>query len=232
MATTGLDPINVRRSYDRVAAHYVEALGDELDRKPLDRALLTMIAEEVQAAAGGPLADIGAGPGHVTAFLARLGAPAAALDLSPAMARVARDRFGVAAAAGSLTALPYGNGSLGGAVALYCLIHLDDHAITVAAGELARVIAAGGPLLVAFHTGPELRHLDEWWGEPVDLAFRFLEPGPVAAALEGAGFAIEATVQRAPYEAEATHRTYLLARRLGDEPGRTVGPKAAPRTVP
>lgn len=215
----GLDPAGVRRSYDRVAAHYVDALGDELDGKPLDRALLAMLAGEVRAAGRGPLADVGAGPGHVAAFLAALGAPAVALDLSPAMARLARQRFGVPAAAGSLTALPCADGSLGGAVALYCLIHLDDAAIAAAAGELARVVVAGGPLLVAFHTGPDVRHLDEWWGEEVDLDFRFLEPGPVSAALEQAGFAIEATVQRAPYERESTHRTYLLARRLGRSPG-------------
>jgi hypothetical protein len=77
-------------------------------------------------------------------------------------------------------------------------------------------VAPGGPLLVAFHTGPGLRHLGEWWGEEVDLAFRFLEPDRVAAALEGAGFAVEATVQRAPYPEESTHRTYLLARRRPD----------------
>lgn len=214
----GLDPFNVRRSYDRVAAHYVDALGDELDRKPLDRALLTMLAGEVRAAGHGPLGDVGSGPGHVAGFLAALGTPSVALDLSPAMAGIARDRFGVPAAAGSLTALPCRGGSLGGAVALYCLIHLDDDAIAAAAGELARVIAAGGPLLVAFHTGPDVRHLDEWWGEDVDLDFRFLEPGPVGAALERAGFAVEATVQRAPYRDESTHRTYLLARRRGDTP--------------
>jgi SAM-dependent methyltransferase len=215
----GLDPVNVRRSYDRVADHYVDALSDELDRKPLDRALLTMVAGEVRAAGRGPLGDVGAGPGHVAAFLASLGASTVALDLSPAMARIARNRFGAPAAAGSLTALPYVDGSLGGAVALYCLIHLDDAGIAAAAGELARVIADGGPLLVAFHTGPEMRHLDEWWGEKVDLDFRFLEPGAVTTALAEAGFAIEATVQRAPYEEETTHRTYVLARRLGRLPG-------------
>ncbi len=37
-----------RASYDAVAAAYAEAMGDELRRKPLDRALLTAFAEQVR----------------------------------------------------------------------------------------------------------------------------------------------------------------------------------------
>ncbi|HYB17654.1 MAG TPA: hypothetical protein VEF71_19600 [Streptosporangiaceae bacterium] len=48
-----------RWSYDAVAAAYADAFGDELRRKPLDRALLTAFAEQVQqqAPARGLLAD-------------------------------------------------------------------------------------------------------------------------------------------------------------------------------
>ena len=80
--------------------------------------------------------------------------------------------------------------------------------------EQARVVAPGGPLLVAFHSGEEVRHLDDWWDQPVDLDFRFLTAARIAPLLEGAGFAIEATLTRSPYAPEhPTTRTYLLARR-------------------
>jgi SAM-dependent methyltransferase len=211
-----LDPDRVRRSYDRVAPHYAEALLDELDGKPLDRALLSVLADDVRSR-GGLVGDLGAGPGHVAAHLAALGAGALALDLSPAMAAIARTRLGLPAAAGSLTALPLRTGALAGAAAMYCLIHLDDPALDAAAAELARVVAPGGPLLVAFHqvrAGEELRHLDEWWDQPVDLDFRFLRPAEVTARLERAGFRVEATLSRGPYATEAdTQRCYLLARR-------------------
>lgn len=212
----GLDPHDVRRSYDRVADRYADALSDELDHKPLDRALLSVLAADIgsRGRETGPIGDLGAGPGHVAAHLAGLGASVLALDLSPAMAAVGRDRLRLATVAGSLTSLPLRTGALGGATALYCLIHLDDEGLDAAVAELARVVADGGPLLVSFHTGEEVRHLDEWWEAPVDLDFRFLQPEPVAERLERAGFAVEATLQRVAYPEEAdTFRTYLLARR-------------------
>jgi SAM-dependent methyltransferase len=218
----GLDPGNVRRSYDTVASHYADELLDELTYKPLDRALLSVVAEDVAARGAGPIGDLGAGPGHVASYisgvsgLGGLGAASVALDLSPAMAAIARHRLGVPSVAGSLTSLPLRRGALGGAVAFYCLIHLDDPGLAAAAAELARVVAPGGPLLVAFHSGEEVRHLNDWWDEPVDLDFRFLTAERVVPLLEAVGFAIEATLTRSPYEPEhPTTRTYLLARRSG-----------------
>lgn len=212
-----IEPARVQWSYDRVAERYAEMFVGELAGKPLDRALLAVVAEDVAGRAGETprlIADLGAGPGQIGAFLAGLGVDVTALDLSPAMAALAHDRMELPAVAGTLTALPYGPGSLGGAVAFYCLIHLDDHALETAARELARVIVAGGPLLVAFHTGREVRHLDTWHGEDVDLDFRFLEAGPLGDCLERAGFVVELTAERRPYPDESdTRRTYLLARR-------------------
>jgi SAM-dependent methyltransferase len=213
----GLDPENVRRSYDAVASRYADELLDELAYKPLDRALLSVVAGDVAARGAGPIADLGAGPGHVASFLSGipgLGVAVLALDLSPAMAAIGHDQLGLATVAGSLTSLPFQDGALGGAVAFYCLIHLDDPGLTAAAAELARVVAPSGPLLVAFHSGEEVRHLDDWWDHPVDLDFRFLTADRVVPLLEGAGFAVEATLTRSPYEPEhPTTRTYLLARR-------------------
>jgi SAM-dependent methyltransferase len=168
---------------------------------------------------GGVVGDLGAGPGHVAAHLAALGAGALALDLSPAMTAIARSRLGLPSLAGSLTALPLRTGALAGAAAMYCLIHLDDPALDAAAAELARVVAPGGPLLVAFHevradSAEEVRHLDEWWDQPVDLDVRFLRPPEVTARLERAGFTVEPTLERRSYPTEVdTRRCYVLARR-------------------
>lgn len=56
----------VRQSYDAVAKAYMECFRDELDGKPLDRALLACLAEETEDSA--PVADLGCGPGHVAAW--------------------------------------------------------------------------------------------------------------------------------------------------------------------
>ena len=96
----------------------------------------------------------------------------------------------------------------------YAVIHLDDDGLA-AAGELARVLRPGGPALVSIHIGVELRHIDEWHGEPVDLDFRFLQPGTVRRVLAEVGLVVEAILEREPIpDVEAqTRRAYLLARR-------------------
>ena len=63
---------DMRRSYDVVAADYAELLRDELGAKPLDRAMLAAFVELVQAGGGGPVADLGCGPGRITGPLAAL----------------------------------------------------------------------------------------------------------------------------------------------------------------
>jgi trans-aconitate methyltransferase len=65
-------------AYDTVAADYAELLGTELAAKPLNRALLAAFAELAQAAGVGPVADLGCGPGRMTAHLHSLGLSALA----------------------------------------------------------------------------------------------------------------------------------------------------------
>ena len=80
--------------------------------------------------------------------------------------------------------------------------------------EFRRVLVSGGRLLVAFHIGDEVRHVDELWGQRVDLDFRFLETSAVVEVLDAAGFEIEAQLERTNYPEEVeTRRAYLLARR-------------------
>jgi hypothetical protein len=58
---------DTRAAYDSVAADYAKRFQAELTGKPMDRALFSAFAELALAAGGGPVADIGCGPGHVTA---------------------------------------------------------------------------------------------------------------------------------------------------------------------
>jgi SAM-dependent methyltransferase len=207
-----------RASYDAVAAPYADAMTSELRHKPLDRALLTAFAEQVRrvGAGSGRVWDVGCGPGHVAAFLAGLGLDAAGIDLSGGMIAEARARrpdleFSV----GSMTALPARDGAWDGLVSFYSLIHMiDDADLRAALAECRRVLTAGGLLLLAVHAGQEVRHSAEWFGAPVDLSFRFFDPGWLAAELERAGFTIEALTRRQPYPGAevATERAYILAR--------------------
>jgi SAM-dependent methyltransferase len=194
-------------------------LGDELGRKPLDRAQLTAFVELVGT---GTIADVGCGPGHVTQYLATHHADVMGIDLSPAMIVVARERAPeLTFTIGSMLQLPAADAAWAGVVSLYSIIHLTADERATANREFARAIQPGGWLLVAFHidspdfaTG-QVNHITSWFGQRVELDGYFLDPNEVAAELAGADFTLMAKVERqpAPDVEYPSRRCYLLAQR-------------------
>ena len=207
-----------RASYDAVAADYAERFGNELAAKPLDRAMLAGFAELVQAAAAGPVADVGCGTGRVTAHLNALGLAASGIDLSPGMIAVARQSYpGLRFEVGSMLALDLPDGTLGGVLAWYSTIHLPDERLPEAFAEFFRVLAPAGHLLLAFQVGHEPLRLTEALGRPVSLEFRRRRPERVAELLGQAGLAVRAQLLREPDDAgeftERTQQAFVLARK-------------------
>lgn len=97
---------DTRTSYDTVAVSYADRRREALAVAPYLRAALGLFADSVHAVGGGPVADVGCGPGHVTAHLQALGVDAFGIDLSPAMIDVARhDHPGLRFEVGSMTDL-------------------------------------------------------------------------------------------------------------------------------
>lgn len=206
--------MDVRGSYDSAAAAYAEHLLTELEQKPLDRHLLNRFAEGV--AGGGVVADLGCGPGHVGRYLHDRGLTIVGIDRSPEMIRIAeRHHPGVRFAVGDMLALDLADGSLAGLVAFYAVVHFDGAALARAAREFQRVLAPGGLALVSFHVGDETVHVDDLFGVPVDLDFRFHPVAAVARALAGAGLTVIEQTERLPYAGSEypSRRGYLLARR-------------------
>ncbi|GAA2936078.1 class I SAM-dependent methyltransferase [Streptomyces enissocaesilis] len=196
-----------------MAEEYAARLHDELAGKPLDRALLASLLEQTEP--GTAIADLGCGPGHVAAWLAGKGARTVGIDLSAGMVEAGRRRFAqVEFREGDLLELPAEDGEFGSAVAFYTITHLAPGDLRRAFEEAGRVLRPSGLLLLSFHIGEEVRHLDEWWGHAVDVDFRFLEPAHITGLLEAAGFTVEMHMERTHYAHEVeTRRAYLLARR-------------------
>jgi SAM-dependent methyltransferase len=185
---------DTRASYDAVADSYADQLREALDGKLYTRAALALFTELVRALGGGPVADVGCGPGHITAHLHDSGLDAFGIDLSPVMIDVARRehpelRFEV----GSMTDLPLADASVAGLVAFWSLVHVPDHALPGVFGHFRRALRPGGALLLGFHVGDTSRLKTEGYGgHPMKVYVYRRQPAEVAAALRDAGFAVEA----------------------------------------
>jgi SAM-dependent methyltransferase len=208
----------IRGAYDAVARAYAERFRDELESKPLDRALLEVFAERVKGR--GVVADLGTGPGHVARYLHRLGVEVVGVDLSPRMLEEARRLSGdlpITWRGGNLLHLDVPEGALAGVVAFYAHVHVPGEHLVGAFCELNRVLAAGAPALLAFHVGDDVLELDTWFDQPVRLDFHFHGWSRVLSALDRAGLTVEAKLERLPHVPleHPSMRGYVLARRGG-----------------
>ena len=192
---------DTRASYDTDAAGYAEKVRGLLGRRPYLRAGLALFAELVHGAGGGPVADIGCGPGYVTGYLHDAGVDAFGIDLSPQMIALARRdhpdlRFDV----GTMTDLEMADESLAGVVAFWSVIHVPDHAMPGVVQQFRRVLRPQGLLLVGFHVGDETRHTSEGYtGRAISVDSHHRQPGTVTGWLRDAGFAIEAELVLEPH---------------------------------
>jgi SAM-dependent methyltransferase len=205
---------NTKTSYDQVALEYADKFKDEMDDKPFDRDCLDRLAREVGHL--GPVCDMGCGPGQIARYLHRKGVETLGVDLSPNMVSEAqRLNPEIDFHQGDMLALPDADESWGGIAAFYCIIHIPRDQIVGALRELKRVLKPGGVLLVTFHIGQEVKHLDEWWDKPVNVDFAFYLPEEMEAWLKEAGYELEETLVREPNpDVEvATRRAYVFARK-------------------
>jgi SAM-dependent methyltransferase len=205
---------DTQSGYDAVASEYAERFKDEMDDKPFDRDCLDRLAREVGNL--GSICDLGCGPGQIARYLHRNGVKTLGVDLSPNMiAEAQRLNPEIHFHQGNMLSLPDADNSWGGIAAFYCIIHIPRPQIVDALREMKRVLKAGGLLLITFHIGTEIEHLDEWWEKPVNLDFAYYQPNEMEGWLNEAGFDLEETIIRQPNpEVEvATQRAYLFARK-------------------
>ncbi|MBE1874876.1 class I SAM-dependent methyltransferase [Myceligenerans pegani] len=189
-----------RASYDTDASGYAEKVDGLLEGNPYLRASLALFAELVAEAGGGPVADVGCGPGYVTRRLNDLGVDAFGIDLSPEMIAIARrDHPDLRFEVGTMTDLDLPDHSVAGLLAFWSVIHIPDHAVPGVFAQFRRVLRPGGPLLVGFHVGDRTRHRTEGYtGRPISVDSHHRRPAQVARWLREAGFAIEAELLLRP----------------------------------
>ena len=164
---------------------------------------------------GGLVADLGCGPGHVARYLDAQGVRMVGIDISPGMIRVASELHpALDFRVGDMAALDLPDASLAGIVAFYAIVHDKPDELGPVLREMRRVLSPGGLALLAFHVGEEVVHVDDLFGAPVSLDFRFHRPSEVIELLRTARLEVIEQTEREPYEGAEypSRRCYLLAK--------------------
>lgn len=193
---------DTRSSYDTDASGYAEKVRGLLGEMPYLRASLSLFAELVHGGGGGPVADVGCGPGYVAGYLHDAGVDVFGIDLSPGMIAIARRdypdlRFDV----GTMTDLDLADESVVGIVAFWSVIHVPDQAVPGVFEQFRRVLRPQGLLLVGFHVGDETRHSSEGYtGRRINVESHRRRPNTIAGWLRDAGFTVEAEMLIGPDE--------------------------------
>jgi SAM-dependent methyltransferase len=200
-----------RAAYDGVVELYASMFTSRLETRPFARNMIGTFAELVRDTGNLRVADVGCGPGHLTAMLHDLGLDAFGIDLSPAMVDHARRaqpalQFDEA----RMEALPVEDGALGGVLAHYSMIHTPPEELPALLAEQVRVLAPGGLLLVSFFgtEGPEPVRFDH------KVATAYSWPAEqFAELLAEAGLVTVARLLHDPASERGFLDTHLLARR-------------------
>ncbi|AEK37323.1 putative methyltransferase [Corynebacterium variabile DSM 44702] len=167
---------STRAAYSARAAEYAELLGS------IDHAAAPDINRITEWARGisGPVLDVGCGAGQWTQLLTDLGCEAEGIDPVPEFIDIAQDTHpDITFWVGRAEDLGVPDGSLGGVLAWYSLIHTDPSLISDALTEFARCVRPGGRLALGFFTGPSLEPFDHAittaWFWPVEQLQRKVE---------------------------------------------------------
>lgn len=203
-----------REGYDEMAELYTNHVALEMTVPSMVRSGLEFFAHQVQERRPGTVADVGCGPGHVTAFLAQLGLDIFGVDTSTALLDIARTSHpGIRFEAGELASLPVDTASLSALVSKHSLIHTPAELVPAALDEFARVLVPGGLLYLSFFGAEATSQHGAAFDHAVTPAYQ-LDVDIMADLLHHAGFTEEARVICQPREGERQlpHGTFFARR--------------------
>ena len=137
------------------------------------------------------------------------------MDISPQMVETARSlNPQITFVQGDLTALKVEDRAWAGIIAFYAFVNFSRSQLQPIFAEWHRVLQKDGLILMGFHRGKEIKHVEEMWSVSLSLYFHFFETEEILSLLRKAHFKIERVVEREPYPAVEypSQRTYILAR--------------------
>ncbi|GAB4085376.1 class I SAM-dependent methyltransferase [Myceligenerans cantabricum] len=207
---------SVRRAYDTVAEDYATFFHDA-STETADN--LAMVDQFADAVAEGPLPgvvlDAGCGTGRMSRYLAARGVAVQGIDLSPGMIAQARlAQPGVTFDVGSLTDLPYDDGTFTGVLLWYSIIHTPAHTQPDIFAEIRRVVRDGGHVLAGFQTGQGVHDVAPAYrrhGHDIELVRHPFTPDQVTRWMSDAGLRQTHRHEQPPADGQPHGECTLLA---------------------
>ena len=195
---------HVQNSYSALSGEYIRQLGSIDQMEDADRQIIARWGREL----GGPILDLGCGPGHWTDYLSDHGKQVLGMDITPEFVASARANFPhLGFYRGDSTALPHSSESLAAILSWYSIIHMDPRSVAQVAQEWHRCLRAGGSVLVGFFSGSEL----EKFPHAVTAAY-YWPTDELAAIVEQQGFHVtETCAQLRPGRRDHGH---IIARKI------------------
>jgi len=219
---SAFDPGVVAAAYDAVADDYVLAFADDLDRLPVDRAILDATVSGLHT--GQRVLDLGCGPGQVAGYLADRDLRVVGLDLAARMVVLASHRtVGTGFVCGDMRRLPFGDHAFAAVVAFYSVQHVRRAALRPLLAEIRRVLAPNGLVVIAAHLGEGEVYVGELLGHRFEsFGGTFFGRRELRDALVAESFVEEVERERSPLPHEhPSERIYVIARRPDRHPQET-----------
>lgn len=208
---------SIAKAYDRAADEYAAAFWDELDKKLFDQIILDWFAAQIPQSE--TVLEIGAGPGEVSGYLARLGVKCLGTDISERMIENARKYFPQAQfEVQDFFRLSYADDSFLGVVGFYAIVNLTPEEVRSVLSEVKRVLKGDGIFLFSFHIheGEEKTEVKNFLSQEAnELTFYYFKVDDVKEMVENAGYQIVDILIRYPYKdvEYPSKRAYFVVRK-------------------
>jgi ubiquinone/menaquinone biosynthesis C-methylase UbiE len=214
-----LEEINLltQQAYNLAAQKYHNLFHNEMNEKEYDRKLLDSFAARFNK--DSLICDAGCGPsGHIGRYLFEKGIKVIGVDISEKCVELARiNNPEMKFECADITSMPFDDNTFDGLISYYSIINTPKIYVNRIFAEFRRVLKPDGFFLIAVKAGTTEGYVDDLLGIKTKTYFSLFTQDEIVSYFEAAGFALEFTEKRNPYDFEISNeRIFAIGKKLLD----------------